>query len=296
MDGKVADINLQPAWKITRGDKKIVIAIIDVGFDDKKLNLSKVYGLHRKDILDEFQKKHGSECARIASSVAQHCTIIPVRVPAGASQKLLSTVFLETAQIANVISCSWGPVPSNSPLTRELFQVIEKVGERSVICFSAGNYNAPINDPYNKEFFWLDESTNMYQITKGPILNGYAAHPDVIAVGACTSLNKKAAYSNWGKEIAVCAPSDNYHPLCRSFGVKGRFTDFGGTSNACPLVAGVAALMLSANPSLSPKNIRIILEMTSDKIESFKGKVNAGAAVMLAKKLTQHTSGQFILN
>ncbi|HEY9751730.1 MAG TPA: proprotein convertase P-domain-containing protein, partial [Coleofasciculaceae cyanobacterium] len=42
--------------------------------------------------------------------------------------------------------------------------------------------------------------------------------------------------------------------------------NFGGTSSACPLVAGVAALVLSANPGLTAAEVRQILQQTADKI------------------------------
>ena len=47
-----------------------------------------------------------------------------------------------------------------------------------------------------------------------------------------------------------------------------RFTGhFGGTSSATPLVAGVAALVISANPQLTGGEVKAILEETADKIE-----------------------------
>jgi hypothetical protein len=51
------------------------------------------------------------------------------------------------------------------------------------------------------------------RLSRGGIIKGFAAHPKIIAVSASTSLNRHAAYSNWGKEVSVCAPSDNFHPL-----------------------------------------------------------------------------------
>ena len=84
----------------------------------------------------------------------------------------------------------------------------------------------------------------------------------------------------------MCAPSNNIHPLNPSEYVLGRaiwttdnediglgitensrYTDrFGSTSSAAPLVAGIAGLVLSANPNLSAAEVREILESTADKI------------------------------
>lgn len=128
-------------------------------------------------------------------------------------------------------------------------------------------------------------------------LNGFTVHPDILAIAASTSLNRKSAYSNWGNEISVCAPSNNAPPgmglqqvgyvftppeirsplpglgivtTDRIGGVgysSGDFaSDFGGTSSACPLVAGVAALVLSANPELTAAEVRQVLQQTADKI------------------------------
>jgi subtilisin family serine protease len=103
----------------------------------------------------------------------------------------------------------------------------------------------------------------------------------VLTVAASTSVNTHAFYSNWGREIDVCAPSNDYRPnswLCEMHFVGSRLrlrvpwsrkfaprdldprlrrckallktktgyrTDFGGTSAATALVAGAAALLSS---------------------------------------------------
>jgi subtilisin-like proprotein convertase family protein len=151
-----------------------------------------------------------------------------------------------------------------------------------VIVFAAGNSNRPLNGKVNEHGWPNNELSG-----PTPWLNGFAVHPDVIAVAASTSLNKKAAYSNWGTEISVCAPSNNAPAMVppevyddyTGLGIvttdrtssagydPSNFTsDFGGTSSACPVVAGVAALVLSANPDLTATDVRQILQQTADKI------------------------------
>jgi subtilisin-like proprotein convertase family protein len=161
-----------------------------------------------------------------------------------------------------------------------------------VIVFAAGNANRPTNGTVNEQG-WPNN------LLKGVTawLGGFTVHPDVITVSACTSLNKKSAYSNWGAEVSVCAPSNNAPPgiglqetgyiytppevkgPLPGLGIvttdrlgsegydPGNFTsDFGGTSSATPLVAGVAALVLSANPDLTAVEVKQILQQTADKI------------------------------
>jgi subtilisin family serine protease len=77
-----------------------------------------------------------------------------------------------------------------------------------------------------------------------------------------------------------------------------RYTnDFDGTSAATPLVAGVAALLLSAQPGLTRDQLKDILRNSADKIGSDHdattghsnkfgyGRVNAEAALSKAKAM-----------
>lgn len=71
---------------------------------------------------------------------------------------------------------------------------------------------------------------------------------------------------------------------------------FGGTSSACPGVAGVCALILAANNNLTHTDVKNILRLSAEKIDTVKenyddnghsllygyGRVNAAKAVELA--------------
>lgn len=76
------------------------------------------------------------------------------------------------------------------------------------------------------------------------------------------------------------------------------YNKFSGTSSSTPFTAGVAALMLSANPRLTSAQVRSVLQETADKIglkDSCKanghsnefgyGRVNAARAVAQARRL-----------
>ncbi len=150
--------------------------------------------------------------------------------------------------------------------------------------------------------------------------------PTVISVGASNASDVRSVYSNYGVSLDVMAPSnDALQPGVVTTDITDdagyldpgyndgsdpdnlddpNYTnDFGGTSAACPVAAGVAALVLSANPKLTATQVRTVLEHTADRISPAKaeynaitrkslkygfGRVNAAAAVAAAASSKDH--------
>ncbi|MEG3879750.1 S8 family serine peptidase [Microcoleus sp. herbarium7] len=312
-----AQIFAEPAWDITRGVRSIVIAIADDSVDTTHPDFQGegkiVFPIDLKDgdlspIPVEESDNHGTACAGVAVAeengkgivgVAPGCALMPIRTTGFLDDDSVEKLFnWAIEKKAAVISCSWGPSAVYYPLSLRQSAAITKAatqgrgGRGCVILFAAGNANRPVNGK-------IDEQGWPNNVVGGKTqwLSGFAVHPDAIAVSASTSLNKKAAYSNWGSSISVCAPSNNAPPgfwlqatgylstppevteYLPGLGVftadrswvsgydAGDYTDsFGGTSSATPVVAGVAALILSANPRLTAREVRKIIEETADKI------------------------------
>lgn len=90
---------------------------------------------------------------------------------------------------------------------------------------------------------------------------------DVITVGALDKNSAIAIYSSQGPtEEGRVKPNVAYvgsNVMSVAFNTGDQYTDMSGTSMATPGAAGVAALMLQANPDLSPFDVRNIMQETS---------------------------------
>ncbi len=103
-----------------------------------------------------------------------------------------------------------------------------------------------------------------------------AALQGILAVGATTMYDTKAAFSNGGSWISVCAPGESIYS-CGNGGnnwsnysspdVKSSYRWMSGTSMSAPFVTGTIAYLLSINPELTGYQIKTILERTADKID-----------------------------
>jgi subtilisin family serine protease len=126
--------------------------------------------------------------------------------------------------------------------------------------------------------------------------DGYAKYDKVVAVAACNDLGKKSAYSDYGDAVWCCFPSNNGDPsltkgiwttdpmgaLGKNPGsetlgdAEGNYNDsFGGTSSACPGVAGAAALVLARNPDLGWQDVKELLRSACERIDEQDGDYDA---------------------
>lgn len=78
-----------------------------------------------------------------------------------------------------------------------------------------------------------------------------AAYDEVIAVSAINQKDTKATFSNYGNYIDLCAPGVNI----LSTMLNETYAYGSGTSFAAPFVAGVAALLISRNPNMTPQEV-----------------------------------------
>ena len=313
-----ADAKVAAAWRRlgNLGSSGIVVAVIDNGFDLNHPDLrgKTVAPLSISNGSGQLPTgarfgDHATPCASVAVAAANGSGLVGAAPMARLMplHGLTYSPFLTERMFshcirngADVISCSWGTIDPRFKPGSEHQRSIRKAltsgrnGKGCVVVFATGNEG--------REY-----------------INYYANVPGVIAVGASTSNDTHARYSNRGQGISVVAPSDGGWPIIaaraswdqgnpgmpanKRYYVDGVdrgpfYKHFGGTSSATPLVAGICALMLSANPNLTSVQVKSILEQTADKIGnrwdydargySTKygfGRVNADRAVAEALRL-----------
>ena len=295
-------IHAAEAWEVTPGIPEVVIAIFDTGTDTQHPDLVEniVGGLdavtgdsnphaqcsrafdgrdYARGCPDDrpFRESHGTSVSglaaarggngRLGSGVCPQCGLFPVRyLGDGTGVRALDSAvaFRRVGEAGvSVINNSWGPnLTRYFPLSRserEAFEYLTREARNGlgvVVVFAAGNDHFLPADP-----------------------NPYAAFPGVMTVSAATKRDDFACYSNYGNVISVAGPSKGCYWGEDAIATTdfsgfdgysaGDFTsEFGGTSAASPIVAGVAGLVLSANPGLTAQQVRWIIESTADKIRA----------------------------
>lgn len=290
-----ADVQAEEAWDYSRGAREITVCVMDDGFDLEHPCFNgpgKIVGSRdfRQDDFDpspvSAKDNHGTACAGVAIAeengvgvvgLAPGCAFMPVRTSGWLSDSSIRDLFQYAIDHqADVISCSWAAKPWNFPLSTKMNGIIHKAategrrnGKGCVILFAAGNENRPLDGE--------KDGTVSVQ--------GFGLHPDVITVAASNSLDKRSSYSNFGPELALSAPSSGSpgrgivttDRRATNGYTSGDYTkNFGGTSSATPLAAGLAALILSVDPDLTAAEVKRIMMQTADKIDPDNGEYADG--------------------
>lgn len=257
-------------WDISTGVATVVVCVLDEGCDLTHLDLQfSTPGINLGTMMPDGSPtgNHGTACAGIVaatynnalgvSGVAGNSRIMPVAFQNWTDTEVAAGITWATANGARIISMSFGWNAWSHAIIDPAIQ--NAFNNDVVMCVATHNYNGPITYP--------------------------ATNPLVIAVGASDEIdNRKTPASpdgetgwgsDFGAEISVVAPGVHIPTTDRhgalgyntSAGTAGDyFLTFNGTSSATPHVAGMAALIRSAYPTLSNVQVRAIIERTAQKV------------------------------
>ena len=270
-------IQAPQAWDLTTGRTNIAIAILDSGVNLShpdlvgKLLPGYNYVANNSNVADD--NGHGTAVTGVAAAagnngigvagVAYGCMILPVKVSDAsgyaAYSAIASGINYAANQGARVINVSIAGSAASSTLQN----AVNYAWSRNVVVVAAAGNNG--------------NSTLMYP----------AACANVMAVSATEPNDTLSTFSSYGSDIAVSAPGNIIWTTQNDLNYP--YGGWWGTSVASPVVAGVAALVASANPSLSNTQIVSLIKANADDLgatgydTSFGwGRVNARRAVAAA--------------
>ncbi len=317
----VSAISAEGAWAVTTGSPNITVAVLDTGvrFDHPDLS-SKLwpgYGFVRNSASGDGDGSdadasdpgdwtvqadtcgaapsswHGTEVAGLIgaasdngvgmASIGRNVMLLPVRVlgKCGGFDSDIQAGMLWAAGLssdpvpnphpAQVINMSLGSAGSCGQDYQSVFAQLAAV--RVAVVVAAGNAGGALNSPANCE--------------------------GAIAVAGLRHAGTKVGYSSLGPEVTIAAPAGNCvndaapclysllttrntgatAPGASSYSDSYQYTV--GTSFSAPLVAGAIALMLSVDPSLTPVQIKAVLQNTARPFPT-KGAADAAAATCRA--------------
>jgi serine protease len=263
-------IAIEEAWRLGTGDRNTIVVVIDDGCDLQHPDLAAAFAGGR-DLVDDDDdpsyapgdnNAHGTECSGLIAAAADNgigiagvcpdCSLRCVRLLRTDGLSIPVSADLQAFQYAfdvgaAVVSNSWGfaePMPAPAPLRSLLEQLYDqgRAGSGTLVVFSAGNEDRVLG---NDE---LD------------------AVRGVVSVGAINNFDEATPFSNKGDCLDLTAPTGTV--TTDISGPDGDSPDdytslFGGTSSACPIVAGVAALVMSARPDMSANDVANLLFSTA---------------------------------
>lgn len=261
------DVNFCNARALTQGSNSITVAVVDQGIEmnHSDLNVHNVsYDCETGTRLSQVYGAHGTNCAGFISAKTNNNMGIAATAPNCPSMSISSTlsgtpdnrqkradgINFAWRNGASVISNSWGSAVQYKIIDDAILSALTegREGKGCVVVFASGNDNAAVSYPAN-------------------------ANPDIIVVGSISRNGRRSSFSNYGTELDIVAPGED---VCSTTTHNGYALSINGTSFSCPTVAGIAALVLSANPGLSQKDVKSILERTARKIGNYSYATTSG--------------------
>lgn len=248
-------LGVPQAWNVSSGFG-VIVAVLDSGVNASHPAL-------QGQVLPGWNFVHGTEDAsddaghgtftagiiaahrgpdHALTGVAPGAKILPVKIldsrGAGSTANFVAGITYAVDHGAKVINISASGVVNSQSLA-DAVQYAEDHG--AVVVASAGNHaNGEMNYP--------------------------AAFPSVLAVTAAGPDDTVAAFSSFGPFVDLAAPGVNVPSTWWEPAKGNTYLTASGTSAAAAYVSGVAALIMSARPDLSPAQVRQVLTETASDI------------------------------
>ncbi|MFE1558403.1 S8 family serine peptidase, partial [Streptomyces sp. NPDC058734] len=283
----MSQIKADQAWAVNAGSSSVKVGILDTGVDDQHQDIAPNF-----NAADSVSCAYGKPDTRAGSwrDVGDHGTHVAGTVAAAKNGKgvvgVAPGVKISSVRIAEPTSslffaentiCGfvWAgdhgfkvtnnsyytdPWQFNCPDNLDQAAIIEGVnraqayaeGKGSLQVAAAGNENYDLAHK-TTDTASPNDSTPVTRNITNACVDIPTELPGVVTVAANGTGTTKASFSNFGQGVIdVAAPGQDVYSTLPG----GKYGSKSGTSMASPHVTGVAALMVSANPALTPAQIR----------------------------------------
>lgn len=287
------------AWTIEEGKKSVIVAVVDTGVDSNHPDLApnmwqdptlktKTYGWNfvKNSANPEDDHGHGTHIAGIigaianpsagVSGVTHHVSIMGVKYYSSSNSgavnldNTVKALEYAVAKGAKIINYSGG----GPEFSEKEYLAIKKAEAAGVLVVAAaGNFGQNIDQV---EHYYYPSAYNT---------------SNIISVAATGIHNELLSFSNYGKrKVDVAAPGEKILSTLPN----GRHGVLTGTSQATAFVSGVAALLLSQNPKLTPQELKSLIMASVDKFPLLEkkiatgGRINAYSALLALKAKGQN--------
>jgi thermitase len=283
-----SDINVLPLWKegIT-GSKKVVVAVIDTGIDwthpDIQANLYTnpgeipgngldndhngfVQDIHGWNFYDDSPNSmddhnHGTHCAGTIGAVGNNGTgiaginwnvsLMPIKFlsssGSGNLSKAVEAINYARMMKVNVMNNSWG----GGGFTQTMYDSIKNARDAGILFVVAAGNDGHDND-------------------EQPSYPASYDLENILSVAATDNKDSLGLFSNYGaRSVHVAAPGVRIWSTIRG----GEYGSLSGTSMSAPHASGVAALLLSTNPTMNYVELKNRMIKTSTPVPGLRGKV-----------------------
>lgn len=284
----LTQMNLPEAWECTKGKSSVVVAVVDSGAD---LNHPDLAGnlIAGRDLIDlSANGLNNGDVITISGQqwMIEDDVLVPDGSPndrTGHGTHVAGTIGALSNNNTGVTGVAWGcsvmPVKGLFRVRRLSDNRVTGVGTdadiAAAITWAANNGAHIINMSLGGPNGTAKQNAINFAISQGCLCVAAmgndntstpsypAAYPGVLAVGAVDNTNSRAWFSNFGGHISVVAPGVNI----RSTYWDDTYDNLDGTSMASPHVAGLAALLKSADSSLTASQIKTIIEETATPLK-----------------------------
>ncbi len=286
-------VKMPPAWDVTVGDSNQIVAIIDTGVNQDHEELMYRLWTNSDEIPNNGRDDDNNGYIDDHTGYNFMNNTPDITDQNGHGTGVASIIAANTDNGRGMAGINW-----NSKLM--VLKALNSAGggEYAVVAkalrYAADNGAQVINMSFGTYFDSTELSGAVdYAINKGVVIVAAAgnnaqnqllypaSYAKVISVGAVDSSGQRASFSNYGNNLDVMAPGLNV--LMANYIGNNSYAYGSGTSFAAAHVTGLASLILSRNPALSPTQVENIIKSTTSNygnvLEYGNGIVNAASAL-----------------